>query len=156
MKSVPNSDRRSGADPRRAPTSLWDTLACVGERMRNRRAVDHLKPYFVDRFPSTTLVAILLLLVLTIVDGVLTLFLVEAHCREFNPLMAYLLERGAMPFLLGKYALTAGGLPVLLIFKHFRLFGTRLRAGHLIGVFLSLYAGLIVYQLYLLRQLTLA
>ncbi|HEV3022014.1 MAG TPA: DUF5658 family protein [Pirellulales bacterium] len=153
MKTTPDADRRAGPDPRQTPTSIWDTLACAGERIWNRRAADRLYPYFVDRFPPATLVSIVLLLALTILDGVLTLHLVEVHCRELNPLMGYLLERGPMPFLLGKYVLTAAGLPVLLIFKHFRLFGTHFRVGYLIGVFLLLYACLITYQILLLHQL---
>ena len=44
------------------------------------------------------------------------------------------------------------GLPVLLVFKNYSLFGTRFRVGYLIPMFLGLYALLLVYQLSLLQS----
>ena len=49
-------------------------------------------------------------------------------------------------FLIGKYVLTAVGLPLLLIFKNHCLFGTRFRVGYLILVIVALYLVLIAYQ----------
>ena len=54
--------------------------------------------------------------------------------------MNRLLEHGVLPFLLGKYLLTVIGLPVLLIFKNYYLFGTRVRVGYLIPLLVVLYA----------------
>ena len=65
--------------------------------------------------------------------------------------MAGLLEDGIQPFLVIKYALTAGGLPLLLIFQNHYLFGTRVRVGYLIPVTVALYAVLIGYQLMLIH-----
>src|SRR5262245_10406660 len=137
MASDPMTEQRDGGDRRNQPTSVWDTIVGRGHRMRHRRDVEHEQPYYVDRFASSTFALILLLLTLTVLDGVLTLVLVEADCHEVNPAMRYLLKRGPASFLIGKYVLTAAGLPVLLIFKNFRLFGTRFRVEYLIPMFVG-------------------
>jgi len=143
--------QRSGADRRQTRTRWWAAFALRGRRLRQRRTAEHQQPYYVDRFPSTTFVFILLLLLFTIADGVLTLYLLDGDCAEMNPVMESLLNHGMGPFLLGKYVLTVLGLPVLLVFKNFYLFGTRFRVGYLIPIFVALYAGLIGYQVYLLQ-----
>ncbi len=117
-----------------------------------RRDSEHARPYFVDRVPGSFLVAAALLLVLTIMDGVVTLMLLEQGCEEANPIMAYLLTQSNAAFLIGKYVLTAIFLPVALVMNQHRLFGSRLRVGHLLPVALVLYLLLIVYQTFLWNQ----
>jgi hypothetical protein len=148
----PGIEQRTRPDRRERPTSPWDALPPAGHRMRCRRAQEHCRPYFVDRFSPALLAFILMLLIATFVDAVLTIRLIEAGGGEINPVMNRLLERGIMPFLLGKYLLTVIGLPVLLIFKNHYLFGTRLRVGHLIPLIVALYAVLIGYQLVLMNR----
>lgn len=114
--------------------------------MRARRAAEHRRPYFADRFPATLFALIVAMLILCVVDAVLTLELLPRGGAEFNPLMGCLLERGIRPFLIGKYVLTAAGMPLLLIFKNHYLFGTRFRVGYLIPIIVALYLGLIAYQ----------
>jgi hypothetical protein len=144
-------ERRLLADRRRRPTTIWDTLASLGRRIAMRRGTERHGPYFVDRFPTTTLAVIVFLLFLSVVDAVITIHLIRSGCDEVNPLMARLLDWGISPFLIGKYLLTAAGLPVLLVFKNFTLFGTRFRVAYLIPVFVALYVALIVYQVALLK-----
>jgi hypothetical protein len=90
-------------------------------------------------------------LLLTLLDGVLTLELLDTNSEEINPLMRGLLERGPLWFLLGKYALTAVGLPFLVVYQDYRLFATGFRVRFLLPIFLSLYVALVAYQLHLLR-----
>jgi hypothetical protein len=90
------------------------------------------------------------LLLLTILDGALTLLLIESHEDEANPLMAYLIQRGELWFVLGKYVLTAAGLPLLVVLKNYPMFGTRFRVGHLVPTFVALYLMLTVVQLSLI------
>ena len=140
---------RESVDRRRKPTSVWAAFRPGGRRTRQRRREEHRQPYFVDRFPPTTFLLILVLLFSTVADGVMTVLLLDADCAELNPLMGYLLKQGLGPFFLGKYALTVAGLPFLLVFKNHYLFRTRFRVGYLIPVFVLLYACLLAYQLYL-------
>jgi hypothetical protein len=154
MNRSPEQNRRLDADRRKGPTSFWGAFRSGGRRMRNRRADEHRQPYFVDRFPALALALVLALLAFTVVDGVITLHLIDADCQEINPLMVYLISKGPAQFIIGKYVLTATGLPLLLLFKNYFLFGTRLRIGYFIPIFVLLYVALTVYQIHLLHNLS--
>ena len=153
MTNARGEQKRTTGDRREKPTSAWAAFRFRGRRVRNRRTEEHRRHYFVDRFPQRTLALILVLLLATLADGVITLYLVGADCEEVNPLMGYLLGRGMVPFLMGKYLLTAAGLPFLLVFKNHYLFGTPFRVGYLIPVFVFLYLVLLGYQLHLYSAL---
>ena len=98
------------------------------------------------------LVLVLMLLAASITDAILTIHLIQAGGNEINPVMDRLLDHGILPFFLGKYVLTAAGLPLLLIFKNYYLFGTRVRVGYLIPTIVVMYLVLIGYQLFLIEQ----
>jgi hypothetical protein len=93
-----------------------------------------------------TLAMVVALLGLTILDGIFTLELLDMNSEEANPLMEHLLTRGQTAFLLGKYILTAAGLPVIVVYQHYPLFGTRFRTGWLLHVFIGLYLVLLSHQ----------
>lgn len=137
-------------DRRQSPTGAWAAFFPGGRRLKNRRDSEHCRPYFVDRFPARTLVLIIALLLLSLVDGVITILLLDAGAEEINPVMKYLIDRGLLPFVLGKFVLTAAGIPLLLIFKNYYLFRTRFRVGYLMPIFVGLYFVLIGYQISLL------
>jgi hypothetical protein len=147
-----DAERRSQSDRRETPTSAWAALPPAGRRICSRRAEERRLPHYTDRFPPALLLMILMLLAASMVDATLTLQLIRVGCTEVNPLMGHLLECGVPAFLMGKYALTAVGLPILVIFRHHYLFGTRLRVEHLIPVALVLYAVLIAYQFVLVQR----
>jgi hypothetical protein len=152
MSSSEQHPRRAGIERRASPTTIWNSLSGSGRRTGARRDGERGGNHFVDRFPAPLLALIVALLVLSIVDAVITLELIDSGCDEINPLMAYLLERGPFAFLVGKFLLTAAGLPLLVVFKNFSLFGSRLRVGHLIPVLVGLYFVLLAYQVVLLRS----
>lgn len=141
-----NSERRTVPDRRLLPTSPWAALVSGGQRSLNRRANEHLQHYFVDTYSAHTLFQVVLLLALSIVDAAITLLLIQTGCEEINPIMNHLLNYGLLTFLVGKYVLTASGIPLLLVFKNYYLFGTCFRVGYLIPVFIGMYVCLIGYQ----------
>jgi hypothetical protein len=118
--------------------------------MRHRRTEEHQKPYHVDRFDTTTFLWVIALLVLTLIDGLLTLILLEGDFEEINPAMRWLINLGPTSFILGKYALTAWGLPVLLVFRNYSLFHPRFRVSSVIPTMVGLYLMLVIYQFGLL------
>jgi hypothetical protein len=119
-------------------------------RRWNRRGEDARRHLIVDRHGAKLFVLVLALLILTLVDGGLTLLLIDTHHDEANPVMARLLERGALWFLVGKYTLTALGIPWLIIWKNHRLFGTCVRVKHLIPTLVGLYLVLTACQVWAL------
>lgn len=145
----PDENRRAVPDRRVLPTSLWAALLAGGQRALNRRTDEHRQHYFVDTHSAHTLFQIVLLLALSIVDAAITLLLIQTGCEEINPVMSHLLDYGLLTFLMGKYVLTAAGIPLLLVFKNHYLFGSRFRVGYLFPVFIGMYLCLIGYQLLL-------
>ncbi len=144
-------DRRQRPDRRTRPTQPWDGLFTPARRTGYRRGEEQDRFVIVDRHDLTTVLLVVSLLLLTVLDGAITLILVNSHCEEANPLMAPLVEWGALPFLAIKYALTACGLPVLLVYKNHRMFGSRFRVGHVLPVLVGMYLMLIAYQFTLLH-----
>jgi hypothetical protein len=147
-----DAERRGPSDRRQEPTSPWAALPPAGRRLKNRRAAERCLPYYTDRFSAVIFAGILLLIVATLADAGLTVYVLHGGGSEVNPVMGWLLNHGVQAFVIGKYLLTVLGLPVLLIFRNHYLFGTRLRVGHLIPISLLLYAVLISYQIVLIDQ----
>jgi hypothetical protein len=137
-------DRRT--DRRRANLPVWHPRRLRGRRMRMRRDTDKAQPYAVDRVSWPVFALAILLLLLTLADGLITVALLDHGFEEANPLMRLMLERGTSHFFVVKYVLTALFLPVALVMNHYRLFGSRLRVGHLIPIAVALYLVLIAYQ----------
>jgi hypothetical protein len=148
----PAAEQRAKSDRRKEPTSAWDAFRLAGRRMQNRRTDEHRLPYYVDRFSRGMLLCIFMLIFASLIDAGLTVHLLYAGGEEINPLMDRLLNHSIEAFVIGKYALTVVGLPLLLVFKNHYLFGTRLRVGHLIAVVVALYCVLIVYQVVLISR----
>ncbi|QEH35849.1 hypothetical protein OJF2_44060 [Aquisphaera giovannonii] len=142
--------RRAGEDRRARRTSPLDALRARGRRGRVRRASEREGAYFLDRFDATTLAMALSLLALTLIDGLLTIEVLDRSGEEINPVMRHFLGRGHGPFLVAKYCLTAAGLPVLVVYQNWPFWGTRFRVGYLLPIFVGLYVALVTYQLRLL------
>ncbi len=137
MSIEPDQDQRDQSDRRQVPGGFWGEF--------------HLRAHQ-EQYPVFTLAMIVLLLAFSIADAAITLDLLSgSDHEEINPLMNHLLNKGLLPFLLGKYVLTSAGLPLLLIFKNDFLFGTRFRVGYLIPAFVVAYMVLIGYQCFLLE-----
>lgn len=139
-------ERRSREDRRNKNLSFWHPRRLHGRRTRNRRAEEDDRPYLVDRFSWPVSVMAVLLLLLSLVDGLITVSMLDQGFEEANPLMRVLLERGTGTFFVGKYILTAAFLPVALVLYRYPMFGTRLRVGHFIPIVVALYVVLIAYQ----------
>src|SRR5437899_2524267 len=107
MESQSDRSKRRGPDRRRRPTSPWAAFRPGGRRTAQRRLEEHAQVYFVDRYTTPLLVWILVLLMLTLADGIITLHLLDVDCQEVNPVMSYLIGRGHSAFLFGKYLMTA-------------------------------------------------
>jgi hypothetical protein len=148
MNDLSPEERRERPDRRRKNLPIWHPRRLRGRRRETRRGEQGL----VDRVSGRVFLMATLLLVLTLVDGVITLILIDLGCEEANPVMRYLLDKSPGLFFAGKYGLTAAFLPVALVMNRYRLFGTRLRAGHLIPIVAGMYVILIAYQAALWRD----
>ena len=86
---------------------------------------------------------------MSIIDGYLTLSLVEQGAMEANPIMRFYLQLNTPLFLCVKYAVSYMSVFLLLIHKNFYIFKTSLSVKQVILGILGIYAGLIVWEVVL-------
>ena len=121
----PYKENRRRIDRRTNNKARLKYLLFNGRRERSRRDEDSGKAFIFDRYNQKFFVAITTILILSILDAVLTLIVIQRGAKELNPVMAYFLEHGTSTFIVAKYILTSVGVLILLIFKN--VFLTRLK-----------------------------
>jgi len=141
-------EKRQSADRRLASTPPPFGRYALGGRRENARRKDEDSDYYVDRYKSRYLLIIIGIVILCLLDGFLTLGLIQRGGFEYNPIMFSLIQQNLTLFLVVKICMTSFGLIFLLIHMNFRFFG-RVRSNYLIYTILSLYLILIIYELYL-------
>jgi len=120
-----------------------------GKRRKLRRATDKQGIKFVDAYDPTLMGVIILLLILSIIDGFITLHLLDHGAREINPIMSLCLESGPWFFLSSKLLLTCFGAMCLLVVSNSYVFGNRLYVRDIFPAMLVLYLMLIVWNSFL-------
>ena len=142
-------ERRSGIDRRRVRQPIFSRHRLAGKRSRPRRRADREKAYFLDRYSRRTLLVILAIVLLSILDAALTLFLMRHGAAEVNPVMAYFLGHGPTVFFIAKYVLTTFSIIIILIYGNNFLFGTRLRVKLLFLGALAPFALVVLWEVFL-------
>jgi hypothetical protein len=92
------------------------------------------------------LVLALVTLLASLLDGFLSLQLIERGANEINPVLSTFLHQSPLHFVLGKHFLTCLGVIFLVLYNDRRLFGRKLRVRHLLLAAQVLFAGIIVYE----------
>ena len=154
MSSVSNKlyafDRRSGFDRRCGQIGVFSKYWLTGRRAVIRRAEDKQRHYRIDRYSAKTLAAILLIVMLSVIDAILTLDLISRGAGELNPVMNYYLNHGPLAFFGVKYFLTWAAVTIILLNKNIYLFNTKIQAKILFIVFLVPLVLVIQWEVYLL------
>ena len=96
------------------------------------------------------LAAIFCIISLSIVDAYLTLELVGRGAEEWNPVMAYYLEKSPLTFFIVKYLMTCAAIFVILSIKEIHIFRSRVRGEVLFAFFIFALALVVQWQLFLL------
>ena len=145
-------DRRRCAADRRE-RMFWSLFygGLRPRRRHGRRDADHYRP-LVDWHGEGLLTSAIVVLLLCVADALLTVQLLTEGATEVNPLMAQLVARGALGFVVVKLSLTGAGVLALVSIARFRVFG-QLRAATLVHAVLFGYSVLVAYELWLLNQI---
>ena len=115
-----------------------------------RRQDDRQKVILFDWYSPKLFVTILIVLILSIVDGFLTLFLLEHGAYEVNPIMAYLIDVSPSAFVAVKYSLTCMAALIVLILSNVLTRITRFSAHTLLYFFAGVFMVVVVWELYLI------
>ncbi len=143
-------DRRCGDDRRKNKIPIITISSLLGRRRIPRRQEDREGSFAIDVYCSKTLFVILLIVSLSVLDAMLTLYLVGHGAVEMNPVMAYFLSHGPLIFFGAKYLLTCSCTMLVLINSRSFLFGTKIRAEALFVAFVIPFALVVKWQLYLI------
>jgi hypothetical protein len=143
------ADRRSGKDRRGHNVPEIKSLFIYRRRKKIRREDDKDKILFFDQYGSGIFAVIVFILLLSIIDALLTLFLIDCGASEINPIMAYFLNFGPFTFMSVKYFLTCYSLVVLLIFSNVFLVRFKMYARSLFSFVIGLFLIVIGWELFL-------
>jgi len=149
MEQITQNDQRKRTDRRSNPSSPGSICLLGGKRKHVRRAEDAKRGYYVDLYSKRSVFIISTILIMSIIDGYLTLSLVEQGAMEANPIMRFYLQLNTPLFLSVKYAVSYMSVFLLLIHKNFYIFKTSLSVKQVILGILGIYAGLIVWEVVL-------
>jgi hypothetical protein len=144
------NERRSGVERRQYSIAAYWRGALNPRRRAGRRATDRFYT-IVDWHSARVLALVLLILGLSILDGILTLMLMSQGASEVNPIMALFVPHNLGWFAAIKLTLTSLGAAVLVVCAKMRLF--RLLPGEvLLYLVVGCYVALVGYELHLLAN----
>ncbi len=144
----PAIERRTEQDRRH---HNWRTLTYCGLQGRGRRhqARRDGHSYYLDWYKPSLVFTGLVVLILSCLDALLTLTLLNRGAYEANLLMAHLLETSDVVFVVTKVAVTAIGIVFLLMHSHFRLLNIT-NGKRVLQFLVPAYGLLIIYELFLM------
>lgn len=142
-------DRRSGKDRRSHDIPEIKSLFIYRRRKKIRRKDDQYKISYFDQYSPRIFAAIVFILFLSIIDALLTLFLIDSGASEINPIMAYFLKFGPYTFISVKYFLTCYSVIVFLIFGNVFLRKIKIYTRSLFTYAISVFMIVIGWELFL-------
>jgi len=144
------AERRSGEDRRTHRFPELKYLLFAGQRAHARRKEDWHRTFYFDRYSSNIFAAIVAILLLSILDALLTLYLIEHGSTELNPVMSHFLEYGPYIFIGAKYFLTCMGVVILLLFRNVLRKRSITHTDNLFSYIVCTFCTVIVWELYLI------
>ncbi|MGH8150211.1 MAG: DUF5658 family protein [Steroidobacteraceae bacterium] len=145
-------DQRRRAD-RRTRTLRALVAGNFNPRRYGPRRVRDASLASTDRFDVRWVAIGVTIMLLSAVDALLTLRLLQRGALEANPVMAAFLHRFPGAFVDVKIGLTAGGVVLLVMLAKVRAFGGRLPVGSLLYAVLATYVALVGYEVWILRTI---
>lgn len=146
----PDAGNRRVKDRRTNQKARLKYLLFNGRRQGIRREEDSLRIFFFDRYHPKLFAAITAILMLSILDALFTLILIDNGSSELNPVMAYALEHGLLSFIVVKYFLTSIGVLLLLIFKNVFLTKAKIYTHTLFSAVIIVFSAVIAWELFLI------
>jgi energy-converting hydrogenase Eha subunit C len=143
-------ERRSRKDRRKTSRPVIRSLYRGGKREIIRRREERNIIFWADRYSQTLFGAIVLILFFSVLDGLLTLFLIDHGATELNPVMAYYLDVGPYAFFSAKYLLTSVAVVILLLCQNAFLRTIRIHTRSLFFVIVVAFMSVVAWELFLI------
>lgn len=133
---------------RRKPSLRSFIYGAFNPRRRRFRREEDANYTFLDWHPRHLLIVATLVMILSVIDGLFTVYLINAGLQELNPVLAPLVHGDPVAFALIKIAFTGVGVITLVISAHARLW-RGFKVSRIFYALLAGYSSVIVYELYL-------
>jgi hypothetical protein len=150
LKRTISVERRRGEDRRKKELPIFSKYWLTGKREVFRREDDSRIYDKVDRYSPKTLAIILIILMLSTIDAIFTLELINEGATELNPLMAYYLNHGPLVFFWAKYTLTCASTLLIFFNQNLYIFKNRVPMKVLYIFIIIPYALVVQWELYLI------
>ena len=147
-----NVEQRSGKDRRKNRAIKIRSLLIGGRREKIRRKEDMQILFFADRYSPFLFAVVVTILLLSVTDALLTLFLIGEGASELNPIMAYYIRIGPYSFLAVKYALTSIGVVSFLLLRNIYLRPFKMHTGTIFYFIVGLFMTVVAWELYLISS----
>jgi len=141
-------DNRTFQDRRKKPTPILSRYALSGRRCSFRRTEDRRIGGYVDQYGHDLFCFLLFIAGLNILDAFFTVIILESGGVEVNPLVRWALDSYGHSAWSLKFAVVSCGAILLCLHSHFRM------AKVSIMVIAVLFSGVVIYQLLLLRYIS--
>ncbi|MEZ4647410.1 MAG: DUF5658 family protein [Candidatus Eisenbacteria bacterium] len=140
-------DQYPYVDRRKRPTPRFSRYTFFGRRRRNELPGARRDGYFVDWVDGHYRTAVIALCIFIVVDALSTLHILSHGGTEVNPVMAWIIERSWIGFLVLKLLSALSALVLLSVHRH-------VRAMRLIGAVLYVaYGSIVLYHLILVTRI---
>jgi hypothetical protein len=147
--SPPTVERRKIERRRSVFRSLWHGNFARRRHAPRRSAERHA--VVTDWFHPQWLAVAMTVLLLSVADAFLTLTLISHGAVEVNPLMDPLVRGSGHGFAYWKIGLTSGSVVIMTVLARLRVWGRTV--GSILYLALAAYAVLVIYELFLLRNI---
>lgn len=144
--------RRSGGERRTERFGDIRWFIKTGRRRQVRRAADRRELHTLDYYPPKLFIVLVVVLLLSIIDALLTLWLIDNGAVEINPVMAYYLELGPNIFMAAKYLITVSVVTIGVLLNYAYVRFVRLQFGHILNVFAGCFAMVVAWELFLIAR----
>ena len=148
-------ERRSGQDRRKKRFNLFRRPFSSRRRRSLRRQEDLRGFYLLDYYSPKIFYVVTLILMLSVVDALLTLWLIGSGAEELNPVMAYFLGIGPSVFMMVKYLITSTSVVIVVVLNYTFIQRIRLQLGDLLNYFAGCFIAVVVWELVLIVRFAL-
>jgi hypothetical protein len=139
-------ERRSGRDRRKRSFYYLLRPFSSGRRRMLRRSSDRRRFFLFDYYNPKLFYAMVLVLLLSAVDAMLTLLLIDEGAQELNPVMAYFLTFGPNIFLMAKYLITSASVVIVVLLNYIGIERVRFSIGELLHFFAGCFAAVVIWE----------
>ncbi len=146
-------DRRSGVDRRHRRFPSIREMLIYRRRRRPRRAEDRLRIAVMDHYATSIGLALIAVILLSITDAFMTLYLLSHGAVEMNPIMAFFLDISEHAFFWAKYGLTVVSVFIVMLLNYAFRQKFRVSAAGLLGCFALIFSLIVVWEVYLVMRL---